>query len=453
MDIESEYSLKYKRRVKKQKNKKMVGDSILVKKQSVQSFQVSELNSIIEKNHQNNIQTLLLKGGRTEFFVTEDSHRYISPKQQYKKDLNYDYVDPRGYFDSVHFRYVKQYTASELQQKRLVAEFRNARDIATNFREALRLDLSPIRMWQVSLAGAVLFGMVSMSMIYKNLGQNAFAKGVEEAVSGTNDKVAALVLDGSDNKEEKEEKEQKTVEKSEKIEEKVVEEAIIEEKIEKNVDKKVVADGVQEKPEKVDEVEKIKTETIARDEQKTKEQVSVDSIIKKEDKKKEKDEKDEENKKDDASTDAESEYSLDYEAHELVDGYPIEKMLPYILEQDPEVAKYLIAIAKQESAWGKRVPVLNGQDCYNYWGYRGKRKLMGSGGHTCFNSRKDAVETVGKRLHELIYDYDRKTPERLIVWKCGSSCAGHSQEGVDRWINTIKSNYNKLSDVKTISKK
>jgi hypothetical protein len=453
MDIESEYSLKYKRRVKKQKNKKMVGDSILVKKQSVQSFQVSELNSIIEKNHQNNIQTLLLKGGRTEFFVTEDSHRYISPKQQYKKDLNYDYVDPRGYFDSVHFRYVKQYTASELQQKRLVAEFRNARDIATNFREALRLDLSPIRMWQVSLAGAVLFGMVSMSMIYKNLGQNAFAKGVEEAVSGTNDKVAALVLDGSDNKEEKEEKEQKTVEKSEKIEEKVVEEAIIEEKIEKNVDKKVVADGVQEKPEKVDEVEKIKTETIARDEQKTKEQVSVDSIIKKEDKKKEKDEKDEENKKDDASIDAESEYSLDYEAHELVDGYPIEKMLPYILEQDPEVAKYLIAIAKQESAWGKRVPVLNGQDCYNYWGYRGKRKLMGSGGHTCFNSRKDAVETVGKRLHELIYDYDRKTPERLIVWKCGSSCAGHSQEGVDRWINTIKSNYNKLSDVKTISKK
>ncbi len=453
MDIESEYSLKYKRRVKKQKNKKMVGDSILVKKQSVQSFQVSELNSIIEKNHQNNIQTLLLKGGRTEFFVTEDSHRYISPKQQYKKDLNYDYVDPRGYFDSVHFRYVKQYTASELQQKRLVAEFRNARDIATNFREALRLDLSPIRMWQVSLAGAVLFGMVSMSMIYKNLGQNAFAKGVEEAVSGTNDKVAALVLDGSDNKEEKEEKEQKTVEKSEKIEEKVVEEAIIEEKIEKNVDKKVVADGVQEKPEKVDEVEKIETETIARDEQKTKEQVSVDSIIKKEDKKKEKDEKDEENKKDDASIDAESEYSLDYEAHELVDGYPIEKMLPYILEQDPEVAKYLIAIAKQESVWGKRVPVLNGQDCYNYWGYRGKRKLMGSGGHTCFNSRKDAVETVGKRLHELIYDYDRKTPERLIVWKCGSSCAGHSQEGVDRWINTIKSNYNKLSDVKTISKK
>jgi hypothetical protein len=415
------------------------------------------LSSIIEKNHQNNTQTLLLKGGRTEFFVTEDSHRYISSKQQYKKDLNYDYVDPRGCFDSVHFRYVKQYTASELQQKRLVAEFRNARDIATNFREALRLDLSPIRMWQVSLAGAVLFGMVSMSMIYKNLGQSAFAKGVEEAVSGTNDKVAALVLDESDNKEKKEKKEQKTVEKAEKIEEKVVEEVVIEEKIKKDVDKKVVVDSVQEKSEKVDEVKKIKTETVVKDEQETKEQVSVDSVTKKEvekeDEKKEENKKDEDDKKKDTFTDAESEYSLEHAAHELVDGYPIEKMLPYILEQDPEVAKYLIAMAKQESAWGKRVPVLNGQDCYNYWGYRGKRKLMGSGGHTCFNSRKDAVETVGKRLHELIYDYDRKTPEKLIVWKCGSSCSGHSQEGIDRWVNTIKSNYNKLSDIKTVSKK
>jgi hypothetical protein len=130
----------------------------------------------------------------------------------------------------------------------------------------------------------------------------------------------------------------------------------------------------------------------------------------------------------------------------MVEGYPIEKMLPYILKQDPEVAKYLIAMAKQESQWGKRVPVLNGQDCYNYWGFRSKRKLMGSGGHTCFNSRKDAVETVGRRIHELIYEYDRKTAERLIVWKCGNSCAGHSPEGVSRWIGTVDTYYQRLSE-------
>lgn len=139
---------------------------------------------------------------------------------------------------------------------------------------------------------------------------------------------------------------------------------------------------------------------------------------------------------------------MEREAKEMVEGYPIEKMLPYILEQDSEVAKYLIAMAKQESQWGKRVPVLNGQDCYNYWGFRSKRKLMGSGGHTCFNSRKDAVETVGRRIHELIYEYDRKTAERLIVWKCGSSCAGHSQEGVDRWIGTVGSYHKALSEEK-----
>ncbi|MDO8643841.1 MAG: hypothetical protein Q7S00_02595, partial [bacterium] len=69
----------------------------------------------------------------------------------------------------------------------------------------------------------------------------------------------------------------------------------------------------------------------------------------------------------------------------MVAGHPIEEMLPYIFEKDHLVAAFLIGIAKKESNWGKRVPVLNGQDCFNYWGYRGIRKMMGSGGHTCFN--------------------------------------------------------------------
>lgn len=135
---------------------------------------------------------------------------------------------------------------------------------------------------------------------------------------------------------------------------------------------------------------------------------------------------------------SEEQLAFEKRAKEIVKGYPIEKMLPYIFKQDLDVAVYLIAISKQESAWGKRKPVLNGKECYNYWGYRGKREKMGSGGHTCFNSRKDAVETVGKRIHDLVYKYDRKTPDKMIVWKCGSSCEGHSSEGVDRWIKTIK---------------
>lgn len=130
---------------------------------------------------------------------------------------------------------------------------------------------------------------------------------------------------------------------------------------------------------------------------------------------------------------------------ELVKGYPIEDMVPYIVEQDRTVAMFLVSIAKKESNWGKRVPVLDGQDCFNYWGYRGIRKMMGTGGHTCFNSREDAVKTVGKRLKNLIYDYKLDTPADLILWKCGSSCAGHSTYSVKKWISDVDMYYKKLN--------
>jgi hypothetical protein len=128
----------------------------------------------------------------------------------------------------------------------------------------------------------------------------------------------------------------------------------------------------------------------------------------------------------------------------MVKGYPIEKMLPYIFEQDRLTSAFLIGIAKKESNWGKRIPVLDNQDCFNYWGYRGVRRLMGTGGHTCFNSSKDAVETVAKRLNALIYSQELNTPEKMIVWKCGFSCSGHSAESVKKWISDVAMYYDRL---------
>ncbi len=122
---------------------------------------------------------------------------------------------------------------------------------------------------------------------------------------------------------------------------------------------------------------------------------------------------------------------------EMVKGYPIEEMLPYIFEQDRLTMAFLIGIAKKESNWGKRVPVLNDQDCFNYWGYRGVRKLMGTGGHTCFNSREDAVQTVAKRINTLVHSEALNTPEKMIIWKCGFSCNGHSRESVKKWIADV----------------
>jgi hypothetical protein len=128
---------------------------------------------------------------------------------------------------------------------------------------------------------------------------------------------------------------------------------------------------------------------------------------------------------------------LSKEIKKMIAGTPMEKMTPYIAEKDRKVAAFLVAIAKKESNWGKRVPVLNGQDCFNYWGYRGIRDRMGTGGHTCFDSPEDAVDTVAGRLKELV-EADIDTPEEMVIWKCGSSCAGHSDYSVKKWISDVE---------------
>jgi hypothetical protein len=136
----------------------------------------------------------------------------------------------------------------------------------------------------------------------------------------------------------------------------------------------------------------------------------------------------------------------DYQAEvrKMVKGYPIEEMLPEIFAKDRVTAAFLIGIAKKESNWGKRHPVLDGQDCFNYWGYRGQRRLMGSGGHTCFNSRKDAVDTVATRIDKLVNSERLNTPAKLIVWKCGFSCEGHSRESVQKWIADVDAYYSEM---------
>jgi predicted DNA-binding WGR domain protein len=132
------------------------------------------------------------------------------------------------------------------------------------------------------------------------------------------------------------------------------------------------------------------------------------------------------------------------DVNEMLEGYPMQEVAPYIATQNREVAAFLVAIAKKESGWGKHTPKLNGQECYNYWGYRGKREKMGSGGHTCFDSPEDAVNTVSRRIKSLIKKgYD--TPEKIVVWKCGYSCAGHSSASVNKWIQDVDLYYQQMT--------
>lgn len=118
----------------------------------------------------------------------------------------------------------------------------------------------------------------------------------------------------------------------------------------------------------------------------------------------------------------------------LVEGHPIQLMIPYIVEKDRKTAAYLVGIAKKESNWGKRKPVLNGEDCYNYWGFRAKRERMGSGGHTCFDTPKEAVDVISKRIDQIIERNDVESAQDLLVWKCGSDCSvTGGQAAADKW--------------------
>lgn len=129
--------------------------------------------------------------------------------------------------------------------------------------------------------------------------------------------------------------------------------------------------------------------------------------------------------------------NLESRIKELVKGTPIEIMAPYIAKKDKKTAAFMVGIARKESNWGKRRPVLDGKDCYNYWGYRGISDTMGSGGHTCFGSPQEAVTVVSKRVAQIIRRNEAESAKNMIVWKCGYSCDAHSSESVSKWISDV----------------
>ncbi len=134
---------------------------------------------------------------------------------------------------------------------------------------------------------------------------------------------------------------------------------------------------------------------------------------------------------------------LEHEVKKIVSGSPMEQMAPLIAKQDRTVAAFLIGIAKKESNLGRRVPVLNGQDCFNYWGYRAVRQRMGSGGHTCFNSPEDAIDTVAGRLKDLV-QADIDTPQEMVLWKCGSNC--YKDSGASKWIRDVNMFFSEINN-------
>lgn len=133
---------------------------------------------------------------------------------------------------------------------------------------------------------------------------------------------------------------------------------------------------------------------------------------------------------------------LERNIKKMVANRPIREMAPYIARQDKNVAAYLVAIAKKESDWGKHSPKKDGQECYNYWGYRGQENTTRSG-YSCFDSPKQAVAVVGERIGELIAQ-NIDTPKEMVIWKCGQNCTNDNPTAVRDWIHDVNLYYKKF---------
>ncbi|GEM_PF-1609842 len=135
---------------------------------------------------------------------------------------------------------------------------------------------------------------------------------------------------------------------------------------------------------------------------------------------------------------------LEKEIYILTSNYPLREMSRMIAAYDRQVAGLIVGIAKKESDWGKHSPSLGGKTCYNYWGYKGTGSMGSAQGYSCFSSPEEAVKIVGDRIKRLSSENKLDSPTKMIVWKCGSSCVGHSEQSVRKWISDVDVYYRRI---------
>jgi len=141
--------------------------------------------------------------------------------------------------------------------------------------------------------------------------------------------------------------------------------------------------------------------------------------------------------------------TMEKEIREMVKGYPIEKMVPYIAKKDKIVAAFIVGIAKKESNWGRHAPRLDGRDCFNYWGYKSIKGRESSGEYACFLSPEDAVDNIAKRMEFFVSSKKLNTPDKMVVaWKCGNDCSWDNPAAVRKWVSDVDMYYRKFDKFK-----
>jgi len=315
----------------------------------------------VSRNRKGSILLPTGKRERTKNFFTNQSGRYlISSMPIAYRRVDSLFFNPR----EQKMEYASSLVRGDLLLEELKERYSSFSGYFSDLAKGSLPSVSLTRAWNVSIIGAVIFGMVTMTFIYRYLGESVSA---EIAAENAKTEVAQIESSGG----------------------------------QVLGDESYINDGVE-------------TEFITK-------------LI-------------------EAYDQNEKENTLEKEILAMVKGYPIESMVPEIAKQDRIVAAFLIAIARKESSWGVHVPVYQGQDCFNYWGWRGKNPV-GSGGHTCFESPQDAVDTVATRIAILINEYGRNTPAKMVVWKCGSDCeATGGQAAANKWIADVNFYFKQLNN-------
>ncbi|MCX6763006.1 MAG: hypothetical protein NT093_04490 [Candidatus Moranbacteria bacterium] len=145
-----------------------------------------------------------------------------------------------------------------------------------------------------------------------------------------------------------------------------------------------------------------------------------------------------------AKIDDEKNMDFTQEILPYIKGKPMEDMAPFIAKQPRIVAAFIVGIAMKESKFGVYAPHdAAGNDCHNYWGYRGPENTTESG-YSCFSTPEAAIKAVGGRIARLV-DGGRTNPAEMVVWKCGASCSWDDPANVQKWIADVGVNFYKLN--------
>jgi hypothetical protein len=350
--------------VSSKKNRKIFFDSLGKKESPVKFFDLSLSRSILKYKKSS---VLFSPKGRTGSFFTSDSKLYLTPEELRALRRGEKIIRLTNRLDSLAERAFGEAKVYSTGRESFILlglrrKYLDLREHLENLARDSAQGMSAARMYNASIVASVIFGMLLMTMIYRNLGQGVSAKAEEVKVAQLAEEARVL--------------------------------------------------GAETEKESTYEIDDETVTLLFRE---------YDS------------EEDQEFQR----------KKFKEEIQAIVKGYPIESMIPEIAKQDRIVAAFLVAIAKKESNWGKRVPVYQGEDCFNYWGWRGKNPV-GSGGHTCFENPKDAVETVAKRIAFLVSSKKLDTPKKMIVWKCGD-CGWDTAAAMQSWINDVDLYFRKLN--------